>query len=154
MTIVPPLPPAPPPPTPDQEFKLALRLGWALAEARGRYRLWSNPRLAPAAGLPSRSGHALPLADERTTTEQRVAAEHLLNALADELKLDPDYVTLPGQPKEPVGVASSARLRQLAGDLVTAHEANDPAEIAKAWNALAEFCYGWDTHIQDQLAAH
>jgi phospholipase C len=143
---------------PDQVVQ-AIRLGWLIAEARGRYRLGDSPRLAPVVGLPSRIGHALPLADERSPAEQRIEVEHVLGAVAGGAGVDPpDYRQLPGQSGTPSGAgdgakAASMRLGELAVDLRDARTSGDTARISHAWDSLAELLYGWDAYIQDRLAA-
>jgi hypothetical protein len=64
----------------------AVRLGWAVAEARGRNRPSAPP--GGAAPLPAGRDHALPLRVERSATELRIEAQALLAALAGELNVD------------------------------------------------------------------
>jgi phospholipase C len=154
----------------DDPLLLALRLGWAMAEARGRYRLWDSPRLVPAGALPSRRAHALPLADERSTSEQRIEVEHVLWQLAVLAGVDPDHTALTGEspartaavpspapapapaPAAPTAAASD-RLSELAVALNAAHGSGSPGEVAAAWDAVAQHLYLWDAYIQDQLAS-
>jgi hypothetical protein len=65
-----------------------VRLGWSVAEVRGRNR----PDAPPGAQLklPPRTGHALPLDMERTETELRIEAQAVLGALASKLAIDAD----------------------------------------------------------------
>ena len=64
----------------------ALRLGWYVAEVRGRSRPGG---LRPAAdALPSRSHHVLPLRVERTAAELRIEAQAILHKLAGDLGVD------------------------------------------------------------------
>src|SRR5262249_57433120 len=67
----------------------ALRLGWDIAEVRGR-----NEGRAPLPGdkLPTRTRHALPLRVERSPDELRIEAQKVLGALAGKLKVDADSV--------------------------------------------------------------
>jgi hypothetical protein len=64
----------------------AIRLGWSIAEVRGRNR----PDAPPGAGarLPGVPGHALPLRVEQTPAELRIAAQSVLGAMAGELGVD------------------------------------------------------------------
>jgi hypothetical protein len=69
----------------------ALRLGWALAEVRGRTRP-GGPR-GDVAHMPDRVDHPLPLRIERGGTELRIEAQAVVAALASELHVDysPDH---------------------------------------------------------------
>jgi len=73
---------------PDDAGKVltAIRLGWAMAEVRGRNRP-DAPRGAKAA-LPGTPGKALPLHVEQTQTELRIEAQALLGAMAHGLGLE------------------------------------------------------------------
>jgi hypothetical protein len=64
----------------------ALRLGWSIAEVRGRNR----PDAQPGAGakLPGPPCHALPLHVEQTPAELRIAAQAVLAAMARQLGVD------------------------------------------------------------------
>jgi hypothetical protein len=64
----------------------AIRLGWSIAEVRGRNR----PDAPPGAGarLPGLPGPALPLRVEQTPTELRIAAQAVLAAMASGLGVD------------------------------------------------------------------
>jgi hypothetical protein len=64
----------------------AIRLGWGMAEARGRNRPDAPP--GEAAQLPADSGRALPLRIERTQTELRIEAQALVAGLAKQLHVD------------------------------------------------------------------
>ncbi len=64
----------------------AVRLGWGVAEARGRNRPDAPP--AEATGLPASKDHPLPLRIERTPTELRIEAQVLVAGLAKELHVD------------------------------------------------------------------
>jgi hypothetical protein len=64
----------------------AVRLGWAMAETRGRNRPGGPHGVGST--LPADNNHALPLDIERTPTELRIEAQALVAALAAELKVD------------------------------------------------------------------
>jgi hypothetical protein len=64
----------------------ALRLGWYLAEARGRNRP-GGPGGA-SASLPDHADHALPLRIERTKTELRIEVQTVVAQLANALGVD------------------------------------------------------------------
>src|SRR6266702_1725846 len=73
---------------PDDAKKVmtAIRLGWTMAEVRGRNR----PDAPPGANaqLPGPPSQALPLHIEQTKTELRIEAQKVLGAMARELALD------------------------------------------------------------------
>jgi hypothetical protein len=75
---------------PDDAHKVmtALRLGWYLAEARGRNR--PDAPLGSGARMPDHNDHALPLRNERSPTELRIEAQSVIAALAKELQVDDD----------------------------------------------------------------
>ncbi len=64
----------------------AIRLGWGMAETRGRNRPDAPP--GEAALLPANDDHALPLRVERTPTELRIEAQALVAGLAKQLHVD------------------------------------------------------------------
>jgi len=119
----------------------ALRLGWCVAEVRGRNR----PDAPPGTGVePPRTGHALPLQTERTPAELRIEAQALLIVLTAKLDLDGD------------GKTHASYARTLDGDahlLATARGNGDATAAAQRWDALAELIYKFDAHIQDTLGA-
>ena len=64
----------------------AIRLGWSIAEVRGRNRPDAPP--GARARLPGPPGHALPLHVEQTSPELRIEAQAVLAAMARELGVD------------------------------------------------------------------
>jgi hypothetical protein len=131
----------PPPPVtipvlPDAaDVTAAFRLGWAIAELRGRYR----PAVAHVAeSPPSRQvDNALPLAAERTPAEQRLELFMVVNGLSDALGLDfPDATTR---------LTRAAQLRGLLGALDAKPTDGD------RWDALTAAFHSWDGAIQDDL---
>src|SRR5215470_4668148 len=64
----------------------AMRLGWSIAEVRGRNRPNAPP--GARARLPGPPGHALPLHVEQTSAELRIEAQAVLAAMARELGVD------------------------------------------------------------------
>ena len=118
----------------------ALRLGWYMAEVRGRSRPGSP--VTPAESLPNRAGHMLPLRIERTPGELRIEAQAVIRKLAADLEVD--TVTVNGQP------------RNLADHVVqqaVALAGAKPQAAPDVWRALALSIYQFDAHIQDALAA-
>jgi hypothetical protein len=73
---------------PDDAHRVmtAFRLGWYLAEVRGRNRPGGPP--GSSAQMPDHIDHALPLHNERGATELRIEAQSVMAALARELHVD------------------------------------------------------------------
>jgi hypothetical protein len=118
----------------------ALRLGWCMAEVRGRNR----PDAPPGSGAePPRTGHALPLQVERTPAELRIAAQVLLMVLAAKLDVDGD-----GKTQHSFAHALDSDAKALAKA-----RASDDASAVQMWDDLAELIYKFDAHIQDVLGA-
>jgi len=117
-----------------------LRLGWCVAEVRGRNR----PDAPVGSGVePPRTGHALPLQIERTPAEQRIEAQALLIVLSSKLELDGDGKTH----------ASYGRTLDSDAQALAKARATGDASAAEKWDALAELIYKFDAHIQDTLGA-
>lgn len=118
----------------DPSVLRALRLGWRVAELRGRYRemLKLDPD-SPAARF-DRKGNPLPLQEERSTKELAIEVERAVVVLAGELNLTIDGAAL----KEKTTAAQAA----VGGK-------GWPA----AWNALTEHLYHIDAAFQDGLYA-
>jgi hypothetical protein len=117
-----------------------MRLGWYVAEVRGRNRP-GGPK-PPAETLPDRQGHVLPLRIERTPDELRIEAQVVLRQLAHDLHVD--TVTVGDQP-----CSRTDTIDQQAKGLAGAA----PATAAGPWKALALSIYQLDAHAQDTLAA-
>jgi len=83
---------------PDDAEKvlMAIRLGWAMAEVRGRNRPDAPP--GAKAALPGPPSGALPLRVEQTPTELRIEVQSLLGVMAHDLRLDrgKDHTDFPG----------------------------------------------------------
>jgi len=120
----------------------ALRLGWYVAEVRGRNR--PGGPCPPAGLLPDRRDHVLPLRVERTPAELRIEAQVVLCTLAGDLGVD--EVTVDGQQQSRTALIDE-RARALAA------AAPDTAVAAEAWKALAASIYDLDARAQDTLAA-
>ncbi len=73
-------------PADAHEAMCALRLGWSLAELRGRNRPNGPP--GDSAQMPDHIDNALPLRIERSETELRIEAQAVVAALAQELHVD------------------------------------------------------------------
>ena len=133
----------------------AVRLGWYVAEARGRNR----PDAPHSPGLPvlDRSGHALPLRSERTDPERRVEAQMVLRALALRLGVDSMNGCSPGC--WPGWWSSYSGAVDRAARHIAAKIKEHPADPVKdnkvlaEWDHLGELFYKFDAHIQDVLTA-
>ncbi|HET8581833.1 MAG TPA: hypothetical protein VFL65_01170 [Jatrophihabitans sp.] len=123
----------------------AVRLGWYVAEVRGRL-WWRGPRPA-AQPMPPDAGRPLPLRPQRSAAESRQQAFDALVCLSAALEV----TTLPeldGPPQPPFPV----RLRELITELDLV--AGEPADQQdRTWRPIAELLYAWDAAIQDQLTA-
>lgn len=127
-------------PADADDVLLGLRLGWAMAEVRGRLH---NGSSEPA---PKRPDRALPLADERGWTEETIESREVLAHLAEGLKVD---LELHGGG----GERPTQAVRRLAVELDDARADHDDARIRVTWSNTAELFYKWDARIQDTLAA-
>jgi hypothetical protein len=126
----------------------ALRLGWSVAELRGRY---SSLAHCPRTRGPSvrRIEHALPLSLERTQAEQAIKTECVVVGLASQMQLDTLRAGAETGEKAP---SPSSQLRAASGTL-TGDTVADRAARKTAWNTLTELLYEWDAAIQDGLAS-
>lgn len=136
----------------------AFRLGWAIAEFRGRTRTGHGEDLsAPPVADAARTSDALPLSVERLPGEQATESREVLATLAGDLGVDVLVGTLSGQTSGR-DMLASARLRQLA-DLHQGErsEPEDPEHVEEGperiWRRLQDFLYAWDARIQDLLAS-
>jgi hypothetical protein len=120
---------------PDHDrVQYAFRLGWALAELRGRYRPENHSPISAPSG--ARTDHALPLGEERSEAEQLIEIHHVLADLAQAVAVDdqaPDGAATFSQALDELG----RRLR--SGDTST-------------WPQITDLIYEWDASIQDRLA--
>jgi hypothetical protein len=129
-------------PTPEDSPQVlsALRLGWYVAEVRGRNRP-GGPQPA-ADSLPNRRGHVLPLRIERTGPELRIEAQAVLCKLAGDLGVDAVTVNSQQQSRATIIDQQARALAQAT-----------PDTQAEAWDALAASLYEFDAHAQDTLTA-
>jgi hypothetical protein len=146
-----------------EQVALAVRLGWYLAEVRGRN--WWKGHRPTCAGLPPDPDHPLPLRPQRTLAESRQQAFDALICLSVQLRVgDPPQLDEP-----PAGKPFASRLAALMKVL----DANDGALLNppqpgghadrdgqadraardEAWHDVAELIHEWDAAIQDQLTA-
>jgi DNA-binding transcriptional regulator YdaS (Cro superfamily) len=131
---------------PDKSAVIAaLRLGWTLAEFRGR-----NRPVPPHGDDPrvQRDDHALPLRSERTMTEQAIETRMVLTALAQQFGVDTPPVG--GRGTKPATYSTQAQ--QLARVIDGQRQRHD-ARLDATWQKLARLLYLWDAHIQDQFTA-
>jgi len=118
----------------DPNVVRALRLGWSVAELRGRYREQLEQDPNSEAGKFDRTGNPLPLQEERNANELAIEVEKAIVALAAELKLE---------------VAADA----LRKSTTAAQKAKGTGGWAAAWSGLAESLYKVDASFQDGLYA-
>lgn len=110
----------------------ALRLGWSMAELRGRYReKLAGDTYAPAAGI-DRTGNPLPLQNERNPKELAIEVEKAVISLATQLNLTID----------------AAKLRQRTN---STQRALGKSTWDQEWSGLAEYLYHIDADFQDEL---
>ena len=125
------------PPADLDQVRQAFRLGWAVAELRGRHRpdRYEQPLpFAPEAF--GRTEHELPLGIERGADELRIEVLKTAQGLSSAIGLDQ---------KRPVAKALG-RVVSLAWT-----RSREDADIAGSWDALADAFFTWDARIQDAL---
>ena len=123
-------------PPDTSQVLMALRLGWCVAEVRGRNRPGSPEPLPDV--LPHMADHALPLRTERNSTDRRIEAQTVLAKLARRLGVD-------GTPSR------AGMIDQQAETLANA--VTNQSGVSGAWDALASSLYDFDANAQDSLAA-
>jgi hypothetical protein len=127
--------------------RAALRLGWLMAEVRGRARP-GGPSGGMVADM-ARGHWVLPLGSERSAAEREVEAEHALAAVAKRLEVDfPAAATT--QAGVPGGPYFSEEMSRLGKVIADQRKQKDPRELT-TWNQLARLLYRWDAQIQDGL---
>ena len=131
-----------PAPADALEVIRALRLGWYVAEVRGR-NLPAGPK-PPGNELPSGGDHALPLRIERTPAARRAEAQAVLAKLSRELQVD--TATVDDQEQSRTAVIGQQ------ADVLAAAEPGTMAAAA-AWDALSASIHELDSRAQDTLAA-
>lgn len=114
----------------SEDVQLAIRLGWALAEVRGRN--WSRARIPTGDALPVEPDCPLPLRPQRTAEELRQQAMRTLLVLADRFQV--------GQHYGPQLNALTAEFMPSSAD-------------AERWQPIAVLIREWDAAIQDELSA-
>lgn len=131
---------SPTPPTDLEQMRTAFRLGWAVAELRGRYRpdLFLHPEAgAPTAFKRDKDEHPLPLGNERKNREVRIEVFQGAAGLSKALNLD----------LEIDGANALERIR----DVVACLEDTDAATRRARWPKVADAFYSWDAQLQDAL---
>lgn len=129
------------------DVRAALRLGWLMAEVRGRARP-GGPRGNAVADM-ARGHWVLPLGSERSAAEREVEAEHALAAVAKSLNVDFPAAALAG-PGASAGPVFSEEMSRLGTVIAHQRRQKDPRELT-TWNQLAWVLYRWDAQIQDGL---
>ncbi len=132
----------------------AIKLGWSIAEVRGRNRPDAPP--GAKARLPGSPSHALPLRIEQTPAELRIEAQAVVAAMASNLGVDKGGANQTSYPEaidaqaKALAEAREADAGAVADGAVAAPAAGDPAAL---WDALQELIFKFDEHIQDTLAS-
>jgi hypothetical protein len=129
----------------------ALRLGWNVAEVRGRNRPGGPLPRSPQ--LPSRADHELPLRLERTHTELRIEVQKTVIALTEQLGMSGPGARggVLAKRIDWLAKAQSDALAKLAKATVPADHATLRRRADKAWQLLAETIYRFDALVQDAL---
>ena len=137
------MPEAPPPDT--EQVRYAFRLGWVIAELRGRYRPDRFGKREPGnQSALLRKDFELPLSNERSQTEIRIELFDAAEDLSRELKLNPRDEH--GHP-----------LLEQIKPLMEAMEAAEDTERPGLWKGsqrkpgLAYHFFKWDAQNQDEL---
>ncbi|HLM85225.1 MAG TPA: hypothetical protein VK272_03450 [Solirubrobacteraceae bacterium] len=133
------------PPADLEQMRAAFRLGWAVAELRGRYRpdLFLHPEPdAPKAFKRNAQERPLPLAGERKSREIRIEIYEAAVGLSGALDLNL-------QTRRAGGSVSTLELVKDA----TLHieNAKNAAERRSVWPSVAQRFYDWDAQLQDTL---
>jgi hypothetical protein len=127
-------------PSDAESVRAAFRLGWAVAELRGRYRpdLFLHPDAGAEAGFArTRDDRPLPLASERKNREIRIEIFQAAEGLSERL----------GLALQSGKVATLDRMR----DVLALLENTNAATRLTRWPPTAEAFYKWDAQIQDAL---
>ncbi len=88
-----------PAPAPSADVQTAVRLGWVVAELRGR--TWPDGPRPATSSLPPRPAHTLPLRSQRGYAAAHQSAVHTLAALASKLGVAVDDVETALGPDQP-----------------------------------------------------
>ncbi len=140
-----------------------MRLGWYIAEVRGRNE--GRSQLPGGEKRPKRTHHALPLRMERSPNELRIEAQAVLSAVAGKLKVDADDTHSSHFSVEVNSEAKSLAEAAETPGAVSGQMSTDPAVVESAattaagaaagcdLDSLEDLIYRFDAHIQDTLAA-
>jgi len=123
-----------------EEVRAAFRLGWAVAELRGRYR--PDLFLHPEPGMPKgfrrkAKDQPLPLAPERKHQEVRIEVLRAAAGLSELLSLNVE-----------IGGTDALELIRAVVDRM---EKTNAVARQRAWPAVAQAFYSWDAQLQDVL---
>ncbi len=129
-----------------------MRLGWAIAELRGRVYFRPVDPGCMAGKAVARADHSLPLSAERSPKELLIETSEVVQALAKQTSLEFDG----SHRKDSSGNApaapctAAARVAELASQVP---EQRSESSWHAAWNAFTLALYQWDAAIQDKLAS-
>ncbi len=118
----------------------ALRLGWAVAEVRGRN--WSHGPRPAASPLPSEPGDVLPLRSQRTGSASRRESVSALVSLTRRLEME-------GAAEFEAELAEVLPPFTPEGDALLVDDGGE--EVGAEWDRIAASFIDWDGRIQDEL---
>ena len=130
-----------------------MRLGWAIAELRGRlYFGEKDPGRLVTSHL-VRTDHALPLGTERSPAEQLIETRAVVRALAERTGLELSGAQIKdNEGKLPEGDQADSTAAERVLQLSRLPRQSD-ADWHKKWETFTEGLYQWDGDIQDYLGA-
>lgn len=135
----------------------ALRLGWYLAEVRGR--LWWGGYRPSGQQLPSEPDHPLPLRPQRSQDESQRQALDALVYLSEQLDVTaPFSIGSAATLHRPFAPHLEQLISGLDADTTVSVTGPDESKAGtsdeqRSWRPIARLIYDWDSAIQDQLSA-
>jgi hypothetical protein len=129
-----------------------MRLGWAIAEIRGRVYFRPSDPGCIAGQAAVHASHPLPLFFERSSADKQIEAEQVVQELAKRtgLELDGSQMKDSRGDTPATSPTAAARIAELAGRVP--EDRSEPSWHA-TWNAFTMALYQWDSAIQDKLAS-
>ena len=128
----------------------ALRLGWAVAEVRGRH--WPQGPRPQATPLPLRPDLVLPLRSQRVGAASREEAVAALAALVQRLDLDRDAAFEAGLRAAIAPWDDVADVADVPAVPAVDDHPPGPSTDADPWRPAGTFFLQWDAWFQDELA--
>ncbi len=128
--------------SPSVNVTTALRLGWAVAEARGRN--WPLGPRPVTSSLPAYPGDVLPLRCQRASAASREESASTVVRLAEQLELG-------GTSELEDDIRTALPPFDRDGDATLV---DDGLFRSDQWRRTADFFIAWDSRFQDELAGH